>query len=209
MAKIRGNTGVEYELAISQGNSRRIQTLSKLGVAPPSGMMLFALVRKHPELLQPLKQAGADPDDENGFHETALGLAISNYPVDVVRTLLEMGANPNKEATHLLPLVWASYDEKIEYLRELLKAGGDPNFRQWNGLTPLHAAVTHGQYEAVKLFLESGADPKIKGPHKKDSIQLARKDNRKDLVELLKHFSSKAKSASFKPMQTVLSNEEE
>jgi ankyrin repeat protein len=188
MSKIRGNTDVEYELAVRQGNARRIQTLMKNNIRPPKRMMLFALLQKHPEILPVLKQAGCNPNDADGFHNTALGHAIKNYPLEIVKTLLDMGANPNQETTHLLPLVWVSYDDEIECVKILLNAGANPNLPQHNGVIPLHAAVRRGQYQVVKLFVESGADPKIKGPDKKNSIELAALSKRTDLVKLLKLF---------------------
>ena len=196
MSKIRGNTDVEYQLAVSQGNVRRIKTLIKNKVNPPERLMLYALLQKHPELLPALKEAGANSNDVDGFHNTALGQAIHSYPLDVVKTLLEFGANPNLEHTHLLPLVHIAYDDQIEYVRALLDAGANPNHPQWNGVIPLHAAVKNGQYETVKLMLQSGADPKIKGPDKRDSIQLAALNKRKGLVELLKASVTAGKKTS-------------
>ena len=72
MSGIRGNIQCEYDLAVRQGNVRRLRTLIKHKAEPPNGMMLFALIRNHPELLGVLKEAGANPDDADGFHERAL-----------------------------------------------------------------------------------------------------------------------------------------
>ena len=186
MSTIRGNADFEYQLAVRQGSARRIRTLIKNKVKPPERMMLYALLQKHPELLPILREAGANPNDVDGFHNTALGHAILCYPVEVVKTLLKFGADPNQECTHLLPLVHAACADQIECIVTLLNNGGNPNLPQWNGVIPLHSAVRNGQPEIVKCMLQFGADPKIKGPDKRDSIQLAILDKRKDLVELLK-----------------------
>lgn len=189
MSAIRGNTDFEYELAVRLGNLRRIKTLVKHKVRPPKRMMLFALVRKHPELLEILKEAGSDPNDANGFNETALGHAINHYPVESVEKLLSMGADPNKESLHLLPLIHAASDDKIEYARVLLKHGANPNQVQWNGLLPLLPAVRDNEILVVKLLLEAGASPSLKGPDGKTAIQLARSLKHNDLVKLLNSFA--------------------
>lgn len=191
MSKIRGNADSEYDLAVRQGSAKQLRSLIARGVTPRKRLMLFALIRKHPELLPILKDAGADPNDADGFNERALGHAVNEYPLEVVKTLLELGADPNKESLHLLPLVWVAYDDQIEYIRALLDHGANPNLPQWNGVIPLHAAVRNGQYQVVKLFLEAGADPTFKGPDGKDSIELARSIKVTNLVALLESFVDK------------------
>lgn len=186
MSAIRGNTDFEYDLAVRQGNTRRLRTLIKHKVKPPNGMMLFALVRKHPEILDVLKKAGANPNDADGFNETALGHAINHYPVEIVEKLLKIGADPNKESLHLLPLVHAASDSKIEYTRALLKHGAGPNRIQWNGLLPLLPAVRDNEIETVKLLLKAGANPLLKGPDGKTAVELAKATERIELVKLLK-----------------------
>jgi cytohesin len=156
------------------------------GVPPPSRLILYALLQKHPELLPILKEAGANPNDEDGFHNTALGHAVNCYPVEVVKTLLELGADPNKESTHLLPLVQVAHDDQIECVKALLSCGANPNCVQRNGVTPLQAAVRNGQEQVVKLLLERGADPEIRGPDGRTSVELAVFSKQTDLVRLLK-----------------------
>jgi len=193
MGTFHGDIDAEYNLAVRQGNAGRIRTLIKIGATLPNRLMLFALLQKHPELLSILKEAGANPNDEDGFHNTALGHAINYYPVEVVKTLLDLGADPNKESTHLLPLVHTAHNDQIEYVRALLNRGADPNLPQGNGVIALHSAVRNAQDRVAKLLLESGADPQIKGPDGKNSIDLATSIKRADLVKLLEaHVDSRS-----------------
>ncbi|KAI0427845.1 ankyrin repeat-containing domain protein [Xylaria sp. FL1042] len=48
---------------------------------------------------------------------------------------------------------------KPNLLRALVKAGSDPNTVDGGGLTPLHYAILHGDFDSVKLLIELGADP--------------------------------------------------
>merc|ERR1711922_81682 len=50
----------------------------------------------------------------------------------------------------------AQYD--YEYVGVYLTCGADPNVRDDNHWTPLHAAADYGNYEAVKLLIEYGAN---------------------------------------------------
>ena len=188
MNPIRGNTDVEYELAVQRGNARRLLTLKKHKVKPPKRLILFALIRKHPEILELLQECGSNPNDADGFNETALGYAINCCSVEIVEKLLKMGADPNMESTHLLPLIHASSDDKIEYVRVLLDNGADPNKFQWNGLPPLIPAIRDGEIQVARLLLEGGANPMLKGPDGKNAIQLARANKQIDLVKVLKAF---------------------
>lgn len=199
MSKTQSETDRQYIAAVEQGDSTQIRKLIRRKITPPKRLMLYCLLRKHPELLQLLAEAGADPNDVDGFHNTALGHAVTDYPPEIVKALLNLGADPNQESTHLLPLVYVAYDEDIECVQELLGHGADPNHPQWNGVIPLHAAVRHGQPLVTKLLLEAGGDPRIAGPDGKTSIDIARASNDADLVELLNSYVGKTSLRRTKP----------
>ncbi|KAI1275868.1 ankyrin repeat-containing domain protein [Xylaria sp. FL0933] len=48
---------------------------------------------------------------------------------------------------------------KPNLLRALVNAGSDPNTIDGRGLTPLHYATLHGDFDSVQLLIELGADP--------------------------------------------------
>ncbi|KAI0809697.1 ankyrin repeat-containing domain protein [Xylaria sp. FL0064] len=48
---------------------------------------------------------------------------------------------------------------KPNLLRALVNAGSDPNTIDGRGLTPLHYATLHGDFDYVQLLIELGADP--------------------------------------------------
>ena len=58
------------------------------------------------------------------------------------------------------PLHYAVADNELEKVRNLLAAGADPNAKEREGLTPLHAGAQLTDTGAViRLLLDSGADP--------------------------------------------------
>jgi ankyrin repeat protein len=124
--------------------------------------------------LAALRDAVEDPASlPNGPMPLAIGpcleYAIYHSPLAFVRTLLEMGANPNP-ADHIgfPPLIAAlscsrpqrgspGRPDVVELLALLLEFGADPNQRGVNDYTPLHMAVAERNLPAVLLLLESGA----------------------------------------------------
>jgi ankyrin repeat protein len=55
-------------------------------------------------------------------------------------------------------------------------------------MTPLHAAALTGQYEAVELLINKGADVKSKNNRGMTPLQLASQRGHQHIVELLRQF---------------------
>ena len=91
-----------------------------------------------------------------------LSLAAFFGQPDVVRALIDRGADVNRRAEHeqirVTPLHAASAGNDTEIVRMLLDAGADVNATQPGGFTPLMSAAQNGNAEMVELLLERGAD---------------------------------------------------
>jgi ankyrin repeat protein len=128
--------------------------------------------------LAALRAAVDDPQDiPNGRMPLAIGpcleYAIYHSPLAFIRTLLEIGADPNSpEHAGFPPLIAAltcmraapgatARADALDILRLLLAFGADPNQRGINDYTPLHMAVAEGSLPAVRLLLDAGADPRL------------------------------------------------
>lgn len=103
-----------------------------------------------------------------------LEYAIYHSPLPFIRTLLEIGANPNPEdhigfppliaalsCSHPHPGPTARTDVP-EIMKLLLEFKADPNQRGINDYTALHMAVGERNLAAVQLLLQSGADPHLR-----------------------------------------------
>ncbi|KAF7864010.1 hypothetical protein EAF04_006975 [Stromatinia cepivora] len=55
-------------------------------------------------------------------------------------------------------LHYASWKNHVDTMKELLRAGADPNAQDKQGGTPLHIAVATGQYQAYQLLISAGAN---------------------------------------------------
>jgi uncharacterized protein len=105
---------------------------------------------------------------------TCLVYAIYHSPFAFIRTLLEMGADPNAPVDDGFPPLIAALScardvagakrrtDIDEILRLLLRSGADPNQRGINDYTPLHMAVAERDSLAVQILLDGGADPELR-----------------------------------------------
>ena len=129
--------------------------------------------------LAALRAAVDDPADvPNGPMPLTIGpcleYAIYHSPLPLIRTLLEIGADPNP--VHHIgfpPLIAALACSRTqpgspgrpdvqEILQLLLACQADPNQRGINDYTALHMAVSERNQRAVELLLQAGADPHLR-----------------------------------------------
>ena len=129
--------------------------------------------------LDALRRAVDDPAIvPNGRMPDTIGpclvYAVYHSPVAFIRTLLELGANPNEPADDGFPPIIAALSsgqrapglktrhDVPDIIRLLLAFGSDPNQRGINDYTPLHMAVATGNALAVQILLDGGADPGLR-----------------------------------------------
>ena len=102
---------------------------------------------------------------------SCLVYAVYHSPLPFIRTLLELGADPNEPVDDgFPPLIVALMTSREhpgavrrtdvdEVVRLLLAFGADPNQRGINDYTPLHMAVDMRYAPAIPILLAAGADP--------------------------------------------------
>jgi ankyrin repeat protein len=125
-------------------------------------------------------RASVDSPDcvPNGPMPLAVGpcleYAIYHSPLSFIRTLLEIGADPNPtDHAGFPPLIAAlscshpqpgspGRHDTLDIIKLLLSYGADPNQRGINDYTPLHMAVGERHLPAIEVLLEAGADPRLR-----------------------------------------------
>lgn len=115
------------------------------------------------DTVQALLGGGASPNPPRSemVSMSPLDWAITMGTPDMVRLLVERGANVNEMDPHgHTPLHRAAMKGNFEAARILLEAGADPNqAREEYSITPLGFAATMHNSEMVRLLLEHGANP--------------------------------------------------
>lgn len=91
---------------------------------------------------------------------TALHVATGEHMTDIVRVLLEHGADPNlRQAAGASALhIAASTADGMVLAQMLVDRGADVNAKDKKGRTPLIAAASTGQLDIVQLLLDKGAE---------------------------------------------------
>ena len=68
------------------------------------------------------------------------------------------GGRKNRN-TCLMTAAWHGY---LDVCRVLIDKGAQVNAKGWNGMTPLHWAISNGKLEIVRLIRGHGADVKAR-----------------------------------------------
>jgi len=123
-----------------------------------------------PEIAQMLVEAGADINFIGGAGYTLLKSSAERLDVEMVRALIDMGADTDAETKRYstTPLYVAVQQDDLEIARLLLKAGANPNAQNGDLWFPLANAQS---IEMVQLLLDYGADIHLTDERGMDALQ--------------------------------------
>lgn len=102
-----------------------------------------------------LLQNGADVEFTDGKGVTPLMAAVNGGNENIVRTLLDHGADPKKTVGKLAPLSLAAKKGHYRVVKVLLEKGAEVE-EKTGGQTPLLHAVREGEHAAVRTLLDAG-----------------------------------------------------
>ena len=148
------------------------------------------------EAVRKLVTAGESIEEPDEVHGTPLIAAILDEQHEIVRLLLELGANPNgpDHSDWDTPLTTAAMNRDVEAVQLLLGHGADPNHIHNDGI-PLMMAVGDNDLKIAKLLLEAGADVFLSNRHGANTIG--------ELEECSKSMMTLVRSAATEPNENA------
>ncbi|MCC6578855.1 MAG: ankyrin repeat domain-containing protein [Phycisphaeraceae bacterium] len=179
---------VEHQDAVVQMLAKATgETVTASPTSDQGTPLITGLTMPPPERVRELLAKGVDPNKPGPASMPTTGPVyplqvpiymgeITKDRLDIIRMLLNAGANPNVPEG-VLAHVAGNTEEGREVVRLLVKAGADINRGdpiQFHGATPLAVAAVLGDVDHVKLLLELGADPTKLNDVGKDAITLAK-----------------------------------
>ncbi len=162
-------------------------------------MPLYAALKKERfENFEFLLEKGADPNSTGTVGQTkgqtVLYVAVLLNKPSIIKKLLDKGADPDKpDADGAVPVSEHAMATRadIEVVKMLLGKTKNINIQESDGVTVLMFIAQNTKIsradlkEMIKLFLEKGADKSIKNKDGKTALDLAKKSNNKEAIELL------------------------
>lgn len=135
--------------------------------------------------------------DDNDINHKLVNAAKANDDVTVLE-MLKLGANVNaRDARQETPLIWASHNGNEKMVKVLLDAKADINLKNGQNsgqYTALMEAAHKGHVDVVCILIRAGADLKITNQGKQTAEQVADKNGKNYISELLKKAADKNKN---------------
>lgn len=161
------------ELLLQAGASPNARSL-KESYFEGTTALFWAASRKSSRLVKLLIENGATVEAERPGEdgETSLHTAAEDGSLEIVRLLLEAGGKSALDTFNYVsrtPLMWAAERGHFEVAQLLIAAGSNVNAidEPRIGDTALHhiakKASSKSSYEMIKLLVDAGADPTIRG----------------------------------------------
>jgi len=146
-----------------------------------------------PEVLLALIEKGVDVNSRNPYGGTALMIAAKRGFSNIVKILLENGADPNAvispptdPAQTYTALHTAAQESNNEIIALLIKSGANVNVATGYGETPLISAALYGNESTVNVLLKHGADKEMVTNDRKNAADYARESGHWATYEILK-----------------------
>ena len=142
-----------------------------------------AIINGNAAAVQELIDDGYDVNTLDRFGDTALSEAAAHRHIDIVRMLLDAGADLN--LGNETPLYIAAGNGHIDIIQILIDAGADLNSVNHLNQTPLYFAIYNNQVPIASLLITEGADVNLGNYESNTPLHFATRRNNIDLVRQL------------------------
>ena len=126
--------------------------------------------------------------DHHKLGETALIVAAKAGQVEVLKFLIEKGANIEAcgSIDHWSALIHAASNGHLNCVLALIKAGANINYHAFSGTTALCEASYNGNLSCVKALVETGAEINAPGDGGFTALEEAKKEGHSQIMNFLK-----------------------
>lgn len=145
-------------------------------------------IQPHTALLRALTITSERADDKPVFPGAAMFAPVETSNEPLVEALINRGVDltvTNEDGDTALHVAAAKADN-VAITAKLLMAGSDVNAIGNRGATPLHYAVDTADVSMVELLVHHNADRSATDHSQRTALDIAEKDQKQDLVLLLK-----------------------
>ena len=171
------------------GNGARVNGANKDGITP----LMLASAAGRTETVRELVRLGADVNIKAHRYpgDTALYYAVLNNHPEVIKILLDTGADPHTRMGAYSMLGIAASSSSVDMLSALLTSQKlDINVRDASGNTPdmlvmLSDAPLEQKVASLKLLMGRGCDPTVQNSVGKNSCSIACEDKRPQILDVL------------------------
>ena len=139
-----------------------------------------------------IRQLARDPQLVNAYAEDGfqpLGLASYFGHLELAKYLIKAGApvnSPSRNGLKAAPIQSACAAGHEKVVQMLLQLGADPNVREGNRYTPLHAAAQNKDVGMIRTLIYGGADITLVGNDGKSPLDVAVETGDKETIAVLK-----------------------
>ncbi|MBI5750792.1 MAG: ankyrin repeat domain-containing protein [Hydrogenophilales bacterium] len=138
--------------------------------------------------VEALFKSGANANTRDALGMRPLLYAARNGAVEMVRMLLEAGADPDVKGSGFTPMGIAALNGHARTVQLLLKAGADVDKKSDNGCTPLMNAAQMNHARTVEVILKYDPDLSLTNPERMTALSIAAAEGHSESLEvMLKH----------------------
>ncbi|MGK5595566.1 MAG: ankyrin repeat domain-containing protein [Parachlamydiaceae bacterium] len=156
-------------LAIKDGTPEMIRLLIQHGADPykrskigGDSPFVATIKNKNVAQVQAFTEGGVDLNyAKEEYDPLALCIAIDEGTPEILKLLLQHGADPHKSSIGISPFLSVIKKHDLEKALAFIEGGVDINRIYDVYGTPLHYALVYGTPEIIKLLLQHGADPHL------------------------------------------------
>ena len=151
-----------------------------------------------------LIRAGCPLNEVNDSGDTALFIAVRDDNINVIKELIERGANVNQYVNNRTGLWYAANNSFHDSVKVLLDAEADPNI----GEPPLVQAARYSSVDCVKMILNSGANINCVDPHLGTMILMGGYVGKREIIEIALNTGAEINTSPMSFYMPIIYNEQ-